>query len=79
LKYKTVQFLSPDPSPFEVEIAIAKFKKWKTPGIEQILAEGETLQSEVHKLITYVWNKEELPETWKESIIIPIYNKGNRI
>jgi hypothetical protein len=23
-----------------------------------------------------VWNKEELPQQWKESIIVPIYKKG---
>jgi len=26
-----------------------------------------------------VWNKEELPEEWKESIIVPIYKKGDKI
>jgi hypothetical protein len=25
---------------------------------------------------TQVWNKEELPEQWKESIILAIYKKG---
>ena len=25
------------------------------------------------KLINSVWNKKELPEEWKESIIVPIY------
>jgi hypothetical protein len=36
------------------------------------------LHSEIHKLINSIWNKEELPEHWKESIIVPIYKKGNR-
>jgi hypothetical protein len=36
----------------------------KSPGINQILAEmikagGNTLLSEIHKLLTSVWNKEE--------------------
>jgi len=35
-----------------------------------------TICSEIHKLIISIWNKEELPEEWKESIIIPIYKKG---
>jgi len=25
-----------------------------------------------------IWNKEELPEEWKESIILPIYKKGDK-
>jgi len=30
------------------------------------------------KLITSVWNKEELPEEWKKSIIVPIYKEGDK-
>jgi hypothetical protein len=52
-------------------------------GINQISAEliqagSETLQSEVHKLVKFVRNKEQLPEQWKESIIVPIYKKGDK-
>jgi hypothetical protein len=55
--------LVPYPSPFEVEIAVAKFKKYKSPGSDQIPAElvqagDETLQSEIHKLINSIWSKE---------------------
>jgi hypothetical protein len=28
------------------------------------------LQSEIHELINSIWNKEELPDQWKESIIV---------
>jgi hypothetical protein len=67
----------------EVEIAIEKLKRYKSPGIDEIPAEliqagGNTLRSEIHKLINSVWNKEELPEQWKESIIVSIYKKGDR-
>jgi hypothetical protein len=70
--------LVPDPSPFEVEIAIAKLKRYKLPGSDQIPAEviqagGKTLSSEIHKLINSIWNNEELPDQWKESIALPIY------
>jgi hypothetical protein len=59
-------------------------KKYKLPDSDQILAElvqagGETLLSQIHKLINSVWNKEELPNQWKESIIVPIYKKGDKI
>jgi hypothetical protein len=79
----TAELLVPDPSPFDFEIAYAKLKRYKSPGNDEILAEliqagGEILWSEIHKLINFIWNKEELPEQWKESIIVPIYKKdGN--
>ena len=39
---------------------------------ELIKAGDRTLYSEIHKLINSSWNKEELPEEWKESMILPI-------
>jgi DNA-binding MltR family transcriptional regulator len=33
-----------------------------------IQAGGKILRSAIHKLINSVWNKEELPDQWKESI-----------
>jgi hypothetical protein len=36
------------------------------------------LLSVIHKLINSIWNKEELPDEWKESIIVPIYKKGDK-
>jgi len=33
---------------------------------------------EIHKIIIYIWNKEELPEEWKELITVPVYKKGNK-
>ena len=37
-----------------------------------------TICSEIHKLINLIWDKEELPEEWKEPIIVPIYKKGDK-
>jgi hypothetical protein len=45
---------------------------------EMIQAEGETLQSEIHKLINCIWNKEELSDQWKESIIVPFHKKDDK-
>jgi hypothetical protein len=36
------------------------------------------LHSEIHKLIMLIWNKEELPHQWKESIVVPIHKKGDK-
>ena len=79
----TAEPLVPVPSAFEVELAIEKLKIHKSPGIDQIPAElikagGKTVHCEIHKLIISIWNKEELPEEWKESIIVPIYKKGDK-
>ena len=64
-----------EPSSFEVERVIEKLKGCKSPGTDQILAEliqsgGRTVRSEIHRPINSVWNKEELPRKWKESIIV---------
>jgi hypothetical protein len=42
---------------------------------ELIKAGGRTIHSEHHKLINSIWKKEELPEQWKGSIIVPVYKK----
>ena len=43
-----------------------------------IKAWGRTFRSEIHKLINSIWNKEKLPEEWKESIVLPIHKKGDK-
>jgi hypothetical protein len=47
------------------------------PGIDQNPAElittgGRTVLSEIHEFINSLWNEEELPEQWKDSIIVCI-------
>jgi hypothetical protein len=54
----------------ELEIAIGKFKCYKSPGTDQIPAElikagGEILRSEIQRLNFPIWNKEEFPEQLK--------------
>jgi hypothetical protein len=63
----TAEQLVPGPSLLEVEIPIANLKKYKLLGSDQIPSEliqtaGETLLSQIHKLINSVWNKEESME-----------------
>jgi hypothetical protein len=64
IEIHTAEPFRSNPSPFGVEIAIAKLKRYKLLGSDQIPAEliqagGETLQFEIHKLINSIWNKEE--------------------
>ena len=66
-----------------MELAIEKLKNHKSPGIDQILAElikagGSIIRREIYKLIISIWKKERMPEEWKESIIVPIYKKGDK-
>jgi hypothetical protein len=66
----------PDSTCSEVETATGKLKKYKSPGSDQILTEltqagGKTLH-EIHKIIHSIWNKQEQPDHWMESIIVPV-------
>jgi hypothetical protein len=59
IEIHTAEPLVPGPSRLEVEIAIAKMKRYKSPGSDQIPAEliqagGEILLSAIHKLINSV-------------------------
>jgi hypothetical protein len=87
----TVELLVPEPSVSEIELAIDKLKSHKSPGNDKIPAElikagGRTISCEIHRLIISIWNKEELPEDrererereWKQSIIVPLYKKGDK-
>jgi hypothetical protein len=83
IEVHTPEPLVTGPSRLEVENAIAELKKYKSPGIDQIPAEliqagGKMLLSVIHKLINSVWNKEELSDQWKESIIVPVHKKGDK-
>jgi hypothetical protein len=64
-------------------MANCKVKTRKKPGTEQIPAElikavDRTFRSEIHTLIYCIWNEDEFPEVWKESITVPIYKKGDK-
>jgi hypothetical protein len=55
---QTAEPLVPEPGLVEVEIAIGKLKSYKSPGTDHIPAElikagGETLYSEIHRLVIY--------------------------
>jgi hypothetical protein len=77
IKEHTAESLVPGPSRLEFEIAIAKLKEHKSPGRDQIPAQliragGEILFPAIGKFIHCIWNKEEMPDQWKGSIIVPV-------
>ena len=58
----TAEPLLPEPSAFEVGLAIEKLKSHKSPGIDQTPSElikrgGRTIRYEIHKRFIYIWNK----------------------
>jgi hypothetical protein len=78
-----VEPLVPDPSHLYVETDIAKLISYKSPGscqipTELIQAGGEKLRSKIHELINFTWSMEDLPDQWKESIIVPVHKKGDK-
>jgi hypothetical protein len=72
----------PDPSSFEFEMAVEKLysqviRYWSNPS-RLIKAGGRKSRSEILKFSDSTWNKEELPEEWKESLTVHIYKKGDK-
>jgi len=58
-------------------------KRLNSPGIDHIpavliKARGRTLHYETNTLINSSCLKQELPDQWKDSIIVPIYEMGNK-
>jgi hypothetical protein len=79
----TAEPLVPEPSASKFEMAVEKLKSHKSPVVDQIPpklinAGGRTICCEINKRIISIWNKEELPEDWKESVNLYICKKGNK-
>jgi hypothetical protein len=56
IEIHTAEPFVPDPNPFGVKISISKFKKYKSPGSDQIPAELIQAGGEIHKLINSIWD-----------------------
>jgi hypothetical protein len=64
------------------QMATGKVNICKSPHTVHVPAElfpseGRTLYPEIDQLITYIWDKEELAQQWKESTVIPVHKKGD--
>ena len=73
----------PKPSAFEVELATDKLKSHISPGSDQIQVElmkagSRIMRYEIQQFIISIWSKEELPEEWKELIIVHTYKKCDK-
>jgi hypothetical protein len=74
----------PQPSAAEVEVATRKLKRYSDQIPAELIQSGggggvtTTLLSEIHKLLMLIWNKEEFPRQWKESIAVPIHKNSDK-
>jgi len=65
-------------------MSIENLKKHKVPRVDHIpskliQASGGKLYEQINKPIVLIWNKEGLPQAWKDAIIVPIHKKGCRM
>jgi hypothetical protein len=72
----------PEPSSYEVEVEIAveilKIARIDQIPVGLIQARCKMLHSETPELLSSVWNKGDLPEQWKESVIVTCYKKDDK-
>jgi sorting nexin-29 len=58
-------------------------KPHKAPGKHgipaELLKQGESLMQTLHRLVCKIWNEDEVPCDWRNSIICPIYKKGGKL
>ena len=78
----TAEPLVSEPSVFEFDWAIESIRSHKSKSIDQISpelikAECRIISYETHKCIISIWNNEDLPHEWKESIIVHIHKIGD--
>lgn len=83
VNYQHVQPQVLPPSEQDVEEAVKQLKCNKAPGEDGITSDiikggGQILVKEIHKLIASAWEKEIVPEEWKEALIIPLHKKGDK-
>ena len=75
---------TPPLSKDEIRCAINHMKTGKSPGIdmitaEEIIASGETGVQTMYNLCRQIWEEERFPEEWRQSIIIPIFKKKDKL
>jgi len=71
------------PSLSEVKDAIGMRCEGKSPGADGLHPEiirrgGNRLAEVLHDIITEAWNQSEVPQDWKDALLINIFKKGDR-
>jgi len=78
----TVEQLLEAPSKNELETGLNMLKNGKAPGVDEIVSEclkkgGPCLLDQLLKLKNIIWEQEEIPESWRVSVLCPVFKKGD--
>jgi len=76
-------FEEPPISLEEVKKAVDRLRSRRASGVDELPAElwkhgGKEACEILHTLISKVWVSEELPDQWKEALVVPLHKKGDR-
>jgi Reverse transcriptase (RNA-dependent DNA polymerase) len=69
----------------EVRAAITRMKVKKAPGIDHITTEELVVASQgsglriLHRLCRLIWDNEQVPSEWKQSVIAPTHKKKDKL
>ena len=71
------------PSKNEIDVAIKKLKSNKSPGVDTIPPEafkfgGNVLRKRIHNLLLLIWEQEDVPKNWRNSVLVPVFKKGSK-
>ena len=81
---QTIYEMGVSPTLEEVKSSILSLKNGKSPGVDGIPGEvikygGDELCEALHIFIIEMWEKEQVPQQWKDARIISIYKgKGTK-
>ena len=68
----------------EIQAAINSLKKNRSPGIDNISAEelqaaGQSGVDVMFQICRKIWEEEKFPQMWKQSIIVPLFKKKDKL
>ena len=74
---------SQPPTVTEIEEIIKQLKNNRAPGEDGIIAEiwklrDSNILNKIHRILTEIWIKEEIPQDWKCALIHPLHKKGDK-